>query len=121
MSKLLDQMLEQGFKERKLNEEGYVFIKADKDGGFMAFSEDEKTFYHIHGDHDVDKYSTTEYPQKIADILYVNGIKPFFSQGICEQLTAGYGNLSEFGYWQYDLYVDPDSLSVTTVEDTIGE
>jgi hypothetical protein len=33
--------------------------------------------------------------------LYRLGVKPKYSQGICGNLTSGYGELSENGYWQY--------------------
>lgn len=34
---------------------------------------------------------------------YYNGFKPCFSTGICGSLTAGYGRLSDNGYWEYPL------------------
>lgn len=33
-----------------------------------------------------------------------NGEEPKFSTGVCESLTCGYGELSEYGYWQFPLY-----------------
>lgn len=32
------------------------------------------------------------------------GEKPFFSMGVCESLTCGYGKLSDSGYWEFPLY-----------------
>lgn len=37
---------------------------------------------------------------------YLDGKKLFFSSGICESLTAGYGELNESGYWEFPLPLD---------------
>lgn len=33
-----------------------------------------------------------------------NGEEPRFSSGVCDDLTCGYGELSQWGYWQFPLY-----------------
>lgn len=39
----------------------------------------------------------------------LEGIEYSYSQGICGSLTAGYGKLDEYGYWEYPLNVGIDS------------
>lgn len=34
---------------------------------------------------------------------YLCGDKLSFSSGICEGLTAGFGEINEYGYWEYPL------------------
>lgn len=34
---------------------------------------------------------------------YLSGEKPFYSTGICESLTCGYGKLDEYGYFEFPL------------------
>lgn len=36
------------------------------------------------------------------------GIEYSYSKGICGSLTAGYGKLDEYGYWEYPLNVGMD-------------
>lgn len=35
---------------------------------------------------------------------WANGQDPNFSTGVCGELTAGYGELDEYGYFEYPLY-----------------
>jgi hypothetical protein len=39
----------------------------------------------------------------IAKILLASGRRPNFSTSIAEETTAGFGQLDEFGFWQYPL------------------
>jgi len=41
--------------------------------------------------------------KRIGKILFRLGFKPNYSTGICGSLTAGYGELSFNGYWQYPI------------------
>lgn len=43
---------------------------------------------------------------KIAKILYRLGFKPKYSTGICGGITVGYGELDDYGYWQYELHIE---------------
>lgn len=36
---------------------------------------------------------------------YEAGETPQYSKGICGMITAGYGKLDEYGYWEYPLNV----------------
>ena len=63
--------------------------------------------------------------------LYVNteeaykrlakGEQPGYSTGICEGITAGYGNLDESGYWEFPLVIDEETNDVMSWEDYVGE
>lgn len=39
-----------------------------------------------------------------------------FSNGICESVTAGYGRLDYYGYWEYPLIVDQVTLQIIPLE-----
>lgn len=39
----------------------------------------------------------------VANKLCQKGIKPTFSTGICGSTTCGYGDLDEYGYWEFPL------------------
>jgi hypothetical protein len=43
--------------------------------------------------------------RKYAQELFDRGEHYGCSQGICEQVTCGYGRLDEYGYWEYPLQV----------------
>lgn len=45
-------------------------------------------------------------PDLIAHILYLIGIEPKISSGICGGLTYGYGKLDNNGYFHYMLLID---------------
>lgn len=47
---------------------------------------------------------------------YEAGEKPSFSTGICESITAGYGRLDEYGYWEFSLYVENESMEILPLE-----
>ncbi|CAH9015109.1 hypothetical protein VP501E541_P0280 [Vibrio phage 501E54-1] len=34
---------------------------------------------------------------------YESGETPRYSKGICDTITAGYGKLDKYGYWEYPL------------------
>ena len=40
-----------------------------------------------------------------AKELYLQGNKPTFSSGLECEFTCGYGELDEWGYWEFPLYV----------------
>jgi hypothetical protein len=40
-----------------------------------------------------------------AEELYKAGIKPGCSTDICGQLTIGYGELDDYGNWEFPLHV----------------
>lgn len=40
------------------------------------------------------------------------GEKPSYSIGICGQTTAGYGKLDSYGYWEFPLDVDQETLRI---------
>lgn len=42
--------------------------------------------------------------RSIAEQIYITGRKPSFSSNICNDLTCGYGKLSDWGDWQFPLY-----------------
>jgi len=48
--------------------------------------------------------------QAIAEKMHKTGVKPSFSTGSDGALTAGYGRLDEFGYFQYPLTPARDYL-----------
>jgi hypothetical protein len=52
----------------------------------------------------------------IAKKLFERGEKPSYSSGICELITAGYGELDQYGYWQHPLHVNQDTLEATPYE-----
>ncbi len=43
---------------------------------------------------------------------YRNGEAPSFSTGICEFLTAGYGHLDAYGYYEFPLNVDNETFEI---------
>lgn len=49
-----------------------------------------------------DEYFKAQY---IAYQKYHNNEPPNWSQGICGSVTAGYGKLDEYGYWEFPLNV----------------
>ena len=54
-----------------------------------------------------------EYVRGVALERYKGGDKSYrFSTGICGLTTAGYGKLDEFGYFEYPLPVDQETLKV---------
>lgn len=48
------------------------------------------------------------------------GEQPGFSTGICESLTCGYGNLDNYGYWEFPLYPAEDYLKSKKVHNDIN-
>lgn len=46
----------------------------------------------------------------VAEELFKGGRKPAFSSNICEELTCGYGELSQYGDWQFPLYPAEDYI-----------
>jgi hypothetical protein len=48
--------------------------------------------------------------------VYGSGCAPSFSSGICESVTAGYGRLDYYGYWEYPLIVDQETLRIIPLE-----
>lgn len=56
--------------------------------------------------------------RKKAYGYYESGITPCFSTGICESVTAGYGRLDFYGYWEYPLVVDQNNLKIVLLEIT---
>lgn len=46
-----------------------------------------------------------------------NGEIPYFSTGICESITAGFGECDEYGYFQYPLVVDQKTYKVVELKD----
>lgn len=54
---------------------------------------------------DVPKQYPLKIKKLIAKFLKFIGIKPYFSTGIDEKLTGGYGELDENGYFEYPLDV----------------
>lgn len=41
-----------------------------------------------------------------------DGEKPSYSTGICESITAGYGRLDQYGYWEFPLPVNQETLEI---------
>jgi len=39
----------------------------------------------------------------IAKMMFKLGVRPRFSHNIAEELSAGYGELDEFGFWEFPL------------------
>lgn len=54
------------------------------------------------------------YEEQVAKAyeLYFAGVKPSYSTGICESITAGYGKLDYLGYFEYPLEVDQDTWHI---------
>ncbi len=50
--------------------------------------------------------------QEIAYEKHESGEPPKYSTGICGSITAGYGRLDDYGYWEYPLIVDQVSLEI---------
>lgn len=44
-----------------------------------------------------------------ASLMYKDGDQISYSKGICGQTTAGFGKLSDFGYFEYPLIIDHES------------
>lgn len=42
--------------------------------------------------------------------IYESGTQPVYSTGICGRMTAGYGDLSDEGYWEYPLEVGAQGI-----------
>lgn len=40
------------------------------------------------------------------------GEKPSYSNGICESVTAGYGECDFYGYWEFPLCVNQETLEI---------
>lgn len=59
-------------------------------------------------------YSDEEYYEKQCQAVdwFKEGKEPCFSSGICGALTAGYGRLDYYGYWEYPLPVDQETMKV---------
>lgn len=53
--------------------------------------------------------------QEVAYEKYKSGEEPKYSKGICEAVTAGYGKLDNYGYWEYPLIVDQVTLEIETL------
>lgn len=51
-----------------------------------------------------------------AKQMYKEGQPPSYSSGICESITAGYGRLDEYGYWEYPLMVDQKTQRIIICE-----
>lgn len=63
-----------------------------------------------------DEFYTADIPDKeyeenksFAIGMYKAGAPPTFSSGICETLTAGYGRLDGYGYWEFPLPVNQET------------
>ena len=56
--------------------------------------------------------------RKKAYEYYESWTTPCFSTGICGSVTAGYGRLDFYGYWEYPLFVDQNNLKVVPLEST---
>ena len=52
-----------------------------------------------------------------AYLRFRNGEEPSFSGGICGTVTAGYGRLDLYGYWEFPLDVDQDTLNILPHKD----
>ena len=50
--------------------------------------------------------------QELAYEKYEAGEVPSYSKGICDSVTAGYGRLDDYGYWEYPLIVDQFTLEI---------
>lgn len=44
--------------------------------------------------------------EAIAIERFNKGEKPTYSTGICDNITCGYGELDQLGYWEFPLYPD---------------
>ena len=53
-----------------------------------------------------------EVREKKALEMFHSGMKPSYSTGICESLTAGYGELDAYGYWEFPLTVNQTTLEI---------
>lgn len=42
-------------------------------------------------------------PTRMALVKYLSGEQPSFSSDLLDELTAGYGELSEYGEWEFPL------------------
>lgn len=51
-----------------------------------------------------------------AQCRWARGEKPNFSQGICGSLTCGYGEIDDYGYWEFPLYPAGDYVEKRKVE-----
>lgn len=49
---------------------------------------------------------------KLAKEFYDRGESPTFSRGICGLITAGYGELDDYGYFEYPLQVNQETLEI---------
>lgn len=48
-----------------------------------------------------------------AQEMYANNTKPVrYSRGICDTITAGYGRFDVYGYYEFPLEVDQDTLEI---------
>jgi len=48
-----------------------------------------------------------------AQEVYVKGTQTIhYSRGICDSITAGYGRLDIYGYFEFPLEVDQDTLEI---------
>ena len=45
---------------------------------------------------------------------------PSFSKGICGSITAGYGRCDSYGYFEFPLQVDQDTLEVSSYDVGVG-
>jgi hypothetical protein len=52
--------------------------------------------------------------KKEAIKRFENGERPSYSTGICESVTAGYGRLDDYGYWEYPLPVNQKTFKIIT-------
>ena len=43
---------------------------------------------------------------------FESGEKPSYSTGICESITAGYGKCDYYGYFEFPLYVNQETLEI---------
>lgn len=50
--------------------------------------------------------------QKVALDKYKSGEQPTYSSGICDSLTAGYGRLDYYDYWEYPLPVNQKTQKI---------
>lgn len=69
------------------------------------FSEDTATanLYNVEVAIDHLYANNADVPMKTALIKYLSGEQPSFSSDLLDELTAGYGELSEYGEWEFPL------------------
>lgn len=48
---------------------------------------------------------------------YDSGEKPMYSRGICDYITAGYGKLDAYGYWEFPLVVNQEDYTIISMKE----